>query len=163
MRLTSSAVIAPADVSALPHSASADAVQVPQAHIGEALAPLRERRLSRWLLPAAADWLSILAAFAAVALTQHWFVYTLAASGIGTRQHALGILGHDAAHRLACRSRRLNDVLGQLICFWPIGATLGGYRRYHFDHHRHLQSQRAFHRFPHQRGRQFGGQSSASA
>jgi fatty acid desaturase len=30
---------------------------------------------------------------------------------IAARQHALGILGHDGAHRLICRNRVLNDLL----------------------------------------------------
>jgi fatty acid desaturase len=55
---------------------------------------------------------------------------------IGARQHALAILGHDGAHRLACRNRFINDLLTCILCFWPIGAALGGYRRFHFGHHR---------------------------
>lgn len=55
---------------------------------------------------------------------------------IGARQHAIAILGHDGAHRLICRNKYLNDILTTCLCFGPLGFLLGGYRRFHFEHHR---------------------------
>jgi fatty acid desaturase len=55
---------------------------------------------------------------------------------IAARQHALGILGHDGAHRLICRNRVLNDLLANILCEWPLMSNLSGYRVFHFEHHR---------------------------
>ncbi len=59
---------------------------------------------------------------------------------MGTRQHALTILGHDAAHRLITHKLWLNDLLGNVLCFWPLTLSLYGYRRLHFGHHRFLKT-----------------------
>ena len=57
---------------------------------------------------------------------------------IGSRQHALGILGHDGAHGHGIRNLKVNDFLTNLFCFWPIGMHLPVYRRFHFHHHKHI-------------------------
>ena len=55
---------------------------------------------------------------------------------IAARQHALGTLGHDGAHRLICRNRVLNDLLANILCTWPLMSNLSGYRAFHFEHYR---------------------------
>jgi fatty acid desaturase len=106
------------------------------------LAELRELRPSRWLAAAAFDWTAIALTFVAVAAIDHPVAYALAVFPIGSRQQGLGALFHDAAHRLVCADRRLNDALGSLLAAWPLGLTLGGYRRYHLVHHRNLGTDR---------------------
>lgn len=54
---------------------------------------------------------------------------------IGARQHAISILAHDGAHRLICPNKLVNDLLS-CLCFWLFAIPLGGYRRFHFKHHR---------------------------
>jgi len=105
-----------------------------EANLRELAAP----RVSRWLTAAAIDWAVIVLTFVAAARIDHPAAYVLAVLPIASRQQALGALFHDAAHRLASRDRALNDVLGNLFCAFPLGLTLGGYRRYHFAHHRFL-------------------------
>jgi fatty acid desaturase len=46
------------------------------------------------------------------------------------------ILGHEAAHRLLFRSRRLNDGVGRWLLAYPAFQPLELYRRIHFAHHR---------------------------
>lgn len=93
---------------------------------------------ARWLLPCVVDWALIAATFAGAAWVDHWAVYALAVIPLGSRQQALGALFHDASHGLVSRQRGLNDFLGSLLSAWPLGLSLGGYRRYHFAHHRLL-------------------------
>jgi fatty acid desaturase len=50
----------------------------------------------------------------------------------------LALLGRDAAHRVAFRRRKLNDILGNLLIARPLFVVLGGYRPWHFEHHRRL-------------------------
>lgn len=48
-------------------------------------------------------------------------------------------MGHDALHYLAFKNRRLNDVIGGVFITWPLFVVLdGGYRPWHFAHHRWL-------------------------
>lgn len=61
-----------------------------------------------------------------------WYIAVLV---IGTRQHALAILGHDGAHGHA------PQWLTRLI-FWSIGVNLDRYRAFHFDHHKYLGTDR---------------------
>lgn len=98
----------------------------------------KEPKLHRWLFPVIADWLTIIFAFYISQYFNQWFLYIIAALVIGIKQHALFILGHDGAHRVACKSSKLNDFLTNLFCFWPVGTTMEGYRAFHFKHHKYL-------------------------
>jgi fatty acid desaturase len=69
-------------------------------------------------------WPNPLAVFAAVVL-------------IGTRQHALFIIAHDAAHYLLYERRWLNDAVGRL-CATVQGLSMCTYRVIHRLHHNHL-------------------------
>ncbi|HEY5900544.1 MAG TPA: fatty acid desaturase family protein [Burkholderiales bacterium] len=55
----------------------------------------------------------------------------------GTRQHALFILAHDAAHYLLYRDRSLNDAVGRLCALLP-GLSMCTYRVIHRLHHNNL-------------------------
>lgn len=92
----------------------------------------------RWAAAALTDWAVIVAVIVAARAVHHPLGYALALLPLGSRQQALGALFHDAAHRLAARDRAVNDLLGNVLCAFPLGLTLGGYRRYHLAHHRHL-------------------------
>lgn len=90
----------------------------------------------RWLALAAGDWAVIGAALAVGGALPNPVTVGLAVLLIGSRQHALALLGHDAAHRLVTKNRPLNDFLGTIFCFGPLLYSLEGYRRFHFKHHR---------------------------
>jgi fatty acid desaturase len=92
--------------------------------------------LFRWLVPVGFDWAVIVLCIALAGAVDHWAIYVLAVFVIGTRQHALAIMGHDGAHLLACRPRWLNDLVTVLFCFWPLGLGISAYRKHHFTHHR---------------------------
>ena len=104
------------------------------------LRELSRLELSRWLGTAVADWAIIALTFVTVAQIDHPVAYVLALIPLGSRQQGLGALFHDAAHGLVTRRRGVNDLLGSLLAAWPLGLTLGGYRRYHFAHHKSLGS-----------------------
>ncbi len=56
---------------------------------------------------------------------------------IGTRQHALFIIVHDAAHYLLYEQRRLNDAVGR-ACATIQGLSMCSYRVIHRMHHNNL-------------------------
>jgi fatty acid desaturase len=101
------------------------------------LRELGTRSMFQWLTDAAMDWAVIAAALAAVALWPHVAVFAAAVLVIGNRQHALTVLGHDGTHYTLSHKTRLNDLLTNLLCFWPLGLTVSGYRALHYAHHAH--------------------------
>src|SRR5438128_5256668 len=100
------------------------------------LRALGTRSLFPWLADAATDWLTIAAALAAIGLWPHFYTVPACILIIGNRQHALTILGHDGTHYTLSRNAALNDFLTNLLCFWPLGLTVSGYRALHYAHHR---------------------------
>ncbi len=110
-----------------------------------ALPPATLRALSRldplrtWA-HIAGEWIAIAAAVALCERFFHPALYVVAVLWIGARQHALGILMHDGAHRRLFKSRLLNDVVSEALLAWPIFLTTAAYRRTHFAHHRHVNT-----------------------
>jgi fatty acid desaturase len=82
-----------------------------------------------------------LAAWAAVA-SGHWAVYILAGIIIGSRQQALGVMVHDAAHYLLFTNRTVNDMVSDAFLAFPLGMSTTLYRETHFRHHRFANTDR---------------------
>jgi len=87
----------------------------------------------RWLMWVAFEWLLILVAMGA--LVNWWWLAPIALVFIGTRQHALGVLGHEAVHWAVSEDRDVNDRLANLLCMWPLGSDVEGFRGFHLAHH----------------------------
>jgi fatty acid desaturase len=81
------------------------------------------------------DWGLVAASFALVAWQPNPLTVVVALLVIGARQLGLAVLMHEAAHRTLFRSRRLNDVVGNWVCAYPIWSDLHPYRPYHLQHH----------------------------
>jgi fatty acid desaturase len=108
----------------------------------EKLRQLRRRSLPAFLGLLLCDWAIIALAFAAAAHFDHPAVYVLAWFVLGTRQHALGVLGHEGTHRLIHESQRINHWIARAFCFWPIFMPYDAYSRWHIDHHRHMGTEK---------------------
>lgn len=69
----------------------------------------------------------------------HWAwlipVWGLAAFFNGILQHRIGLMGHEASHYLLVRNRKWNDILADLLIFYPMFAALIQYRSKHLGHH----------------------------
>ncbi len=100
---------------------------------------LYQIRSDIWLRDLIIDWASIVALFAAYAYFDSIYLVPIFALLIGSRQHALGLLAHDATHRLAFKNRAVNDFFGDLFIAWPFLLDIKeGYRPWHFAHHKYL-------------------------
>ena len=87
------------------------------------------------------DYALMLVTLAAFHLHPSFWLWLPSALIVGSRQHALAVMMHEAAHGNLCRSRRLNDWLGQYLCASPlIIASLRHYRARHRLHHTKLNS-----------------------
>jgi len=119
-----------------PGSAADELLALPAAQLDD-LSRLRAWSSCRQI---AFQWLVCAGAIAAAETLQLWPVTVLAVLLIATRQHALLVLMHDAAHSLISRRRWLNDALGNLLLALPLMLSVARYRHHHLLHHRHLNS-----------------------
>lgn len=88
------------------------------------------------LAAVALEWTLIAAAIALCQAACNPAVYAAAVIWIGARQHALTVLGHDAAHFRFLPGRRWNDAVANLLMQWPTFITVEGFRYFHAGHHR---------------------------
>lgn len=100
------------------------------------------RRLSvvsnvRGAAAVARQWLVIAGCIAGATWISGPIVYLVAIVFIAGRQHALGVLMHDAAHYRLFSARWLNDAVSDLCCALPFGLLTVRYRYDHLRHHQH--------------------------
>ena len=88
------------------------------------------------------QWLLIGVVFWAAVRTHLPLLYAVAFITIATRQNALAVLMHDAAHFRLTHNRRLNSLLGDFFCAFPLGFVTSLYRHTHFQHHRYTHTAR---------------------
>lgn len=92
--------------------------------------------LATFFLHASLQW-GVIAGAVALYLTAPTIATFLVSSiAIGIALHGLAVMGHDAVHFCITRRKWLNDVLGNLLCFFPVGLTVSAYREFHFPHHK---------------------------
>jgi fatty acid desaturase len=104
----------------------------------ELIERLTRRSAWRAAWPIVMDF-AVIALSAAAALA-YWFslpITILAVLLIGTRQHALFVIAHDAAHYLLFENRKVNDAVGRL-CATVQGLSMCTYRVIHRLHHNNL-------------------------
>lgn len=101
-------------------------------------------RLSPWRTywAIAAQWIVIAIAVAAAIYFNHPFVYLIAIVVIASRQHALGVLGHEGSHFRITPRRRLNDFVADFFCWLPVGFNNTRYGYEHILHHRFVNGDR---------------------
>jgi fatty acid desaturase len=93
---------------------------------------------SSWLI--AHCWGTIVATWVICAFWTNPLTILLGVMIVGTRQLGLGILGHEGAHHLLYRNRKLNDWVCEWLLNRPLfGASIVPYRRSHLEHHRVTQ------------------------
>ncbi|MBL9154784.1 MAG: fatty acid desaturase [Verrucomicrobiales bacterium] len=53
----------------------------------------------------------------------------------GCVTHRIGLMGHEASHHLLVPNRKWNDILAEILCFYPVFGSLIQYRAKHLRHH----------------------------
>lgn len=116
--------------------------------IGQYLSKEEIRRLHRksdlkgwWEVISVWAWIAF--AFALVAVTPYFtssklvlaLVIIIALFILGGKQLGCAIIMHDASHYSLFKSKRLNDVVGNVLGAYPVFNNVGQYRPYHFQHH----------------------------
>ena len=107
----------------------------------ETLRELMQPSFWRWSVRVAFNWSLIVGAMLLVGYTQHWAAYVFAIVVIGICQHRVALMAHEGVHRQITKHKKLNDFLTGFFCLWPVSNSVGGYRRFHFTHHRCLNTE----------------------
>jgi fatty acid desaturase len=110
--------------------------KVPVVLSRDVLVSLSTIRPAPALIAVIEEWTIIAATIALAVVADHWAVTLLAILIIGARQHALGILAHDAAHYRFLPNRAWNDWIGNIFLAWPVFLSLAVFRSHHGPHHR---------------------------
>jgi fatty acid desaturase len=107
--------------------------RLPAAKIKE----LSQLQPARAVVATANQWAAIAAAIALCTTFWHPVLYGFAVLVIGSSQHALLILGHDASHFRTLPVRWQNDLFANVFMMWPTFASLEGFRKFHGTHHQY--------------------------
>ena len=86
-------------------------------------------------------WLVVFGAMAMFIIWPNALTFILAFLLIGSRQHGMSILMHDAAHGILFKTKFLNEFVGKYLLGAPYGGDLASCRKYHLKHHRFTQSE----------------------
>jgi fatty acid desaturase len=97
---------------------------------------------TRSMMAIASEWAAIVVAIVLYERLSMPLLFPLAVMWIGARQHALGVLMHEATHYHLFRNRTVNEVVSELFLAWPLFVTTRAYRGSHFAHHRHVNTDR---------------------
>ena len=86
-------------------------------------------------------WLIIFGSLYIYTLFPNFFTLLTAILIISGRQLGLAILMHEGAHGLLANKIKLNNLMSQFFCAFPMGVDTYDYRHYHLRHHKHTQSE----------------------
>ena len=87
-------------------------------------------------------WALIAGALALCAFMPHPVTWLVAIVVLGSRQLALAVVMHEAAHTTLMRTRWANEFLGEWLGGAPVVQNLKLYRKHHLEHHRHTNTRR---------------------
>ena len=102
---------------------------------------IKEKQDWRNVLSISSNWLQMSSAMALFFFYPNVLTFLVALVIIGSRQFALAVLAHDAAHNLLFSNNKVNDWAGQWLCAYPIFQDNRVYRPYHLKHHRHTETE----------------------
>ncbi len=104
------------------------------------LSELREKRDYINALSIFSNWLQIVIAMIIFYYFPSAITFLMALIVVGSRQFALAVLMHEAAHNLLFKNKRVNDFVSQWFCAYPIFSDTTPYRPYHLAHHRFTET-----------------------
>ncbi|AMP04946.1 fatty acid desaturase family protein [Collimonas pratensis] len=62
-------------------------------------------------------------------------LFVLSGFVLACKQHALGVIMHDATHHRLFKNAMLNEIASNWLCAFPTGMVTSSYRRGHLPHH----------------------------
>lgn len=112
------------------------------ANLAPEIKKLSQLKQRKGILAAFLDWVVILLAIRWFAVEMSILRWALMAVIVGSRQHGLAILMHDAAHFRLLRNKKFNDLVSNCFLAYPLFITTEKYRTSHLAHHLYLNSEK---------------------
>lgn len=84
------------------------------------------------------SWALAIGAISLFWLEPTWFTFAIAFLIVSSRQQALLNCEHECVHRKFVPNRKLNDLIGALLCAAPVGSPFSAAQARHLAHHRLL-------------------------
>jgi len=97
---------------------------------------------SRTYFAIARQWMVIAVTATAAIWSANPWVYAVAIIIIATRQHALGVLGHEGSHYRITPHRGLNNFIADVFCWLPLSFNNTRYAYEHLLHHKYVNTDR---------------------
>ncbi|MFT7611571.1 MAG: fatty acid desaturase [Parvicellaceae bacterium] len=94
----------------------------------------------RGILAIIFEWTIIIGIVILCEMYFFWALYPIAVIIIGARFLALGLIMHEAVHKLISKNTFLNDWLAELLCAWPLFISMRSYKVKHLAHHSWLNT-----------------------
>ncbi|MFN8236639.1 MAG: fatty acid desaturase family protein [Chitinophagales bacterium] len=88
------------------------------------------------------DWLIIAATIIIAVSISNILLTIISIFIIGSRQHALLLLMHEAAHYRLTNNKNINQFLSDFFCAFPLFVTTNKYRDSHLAHHKYLNTEK---------------------
>ena len=101
---------------------------------------LKERKDFINILSVTSNWLQIAIAMTVFYVFPSLITFLIGVIVVGSRQFALAVLMHEAAHNLLFKDKKVNDFISQWFCAYPIFSDTKPYRPYHLAHHRFTET-----------------------
>ena len=102
---------------------------------------LEEPNIGYWLFNVLFNWVEIIIIFIFLASVEHWVLHILGIIVLGTRQHALALIGHEALHFHLSKKKYKNFLFGNWLAGYPILQDLKLFSPFHINHHVHLMEE----------------------
>jgi fatty acid desaturase len=83
------------------------------------------------------NWAMIGGVFAVAIVWTNPVTLIAAIALLGGRQLGLAVLMHEAGHKTLFKTHRLNELVGQWLCAYPVLGDVHAYGASHREHHRH--------------------------
>lgn len=86
------------------------------------------------------NWFIVIACISLALWLNHILISIAAILTIGARQHALLLIMHDGSHSRLSNNRKLNLLISDFFCAFPLLITTTKYRDSHLAHHQYLNT-----------------------
>lgn len=135
--------VAPAPTTAAfaPHPHDLVSAKIPDRLTKQELHQFSRISPARVLATIVAEWVGIAAAIVFAQWAANLWITVVAIIWIGSRQHALLVIAHDAAHFRLFTNRIWNEWLANLLLAWPMFVSVQGFRHFHGAHHKYLAAE----------------------
>ncbi|MDC1138839.1 fatty acid desaturase family protein [Gammaproteobacteria bacterium] len=104
------------------------------------ISELREKKDFINIFALAFMWVQVVFAFVLFIFFPNPFTFFISMLVIAAKQFQMVVFMHDGAHGLIFKNRKLNDLVSQWLCAFPVMSDTLPYRKVHSQHHKYTDT-----------------------